>query len=127
MNAILAVNKLGYIGKDNKLLWHSKEDLKHLKAMVKGCKCLVGSKTFENMPKLKDVEFIVVGKNYNTLEEALLKEPQWCIGGAMILESVLHLITEFHLSVINNYDIGDVKLPNIDSIKNVIKYEFECV
>jgi dihydrofolate reductase len=29
MKAIIAVNNLGYIGKDNTLIWKSIEDLKH--------------------------------------------------------------------------------------------------
>ena len=31
MKAIVAVNNLGFIGLDDKLLWYNKEDLKHFK------------------------------------------------------------------------------------------------
>jgi dihydrofolate reductase len=124
MKAIMAVNKLGYIGKDNKMLWYNKNDLKHFKTCVYETKCLVGSTTFENMPKINWIDFIVVGKKYNTLETALNQKPTWCIGGANLLQSVIPLITELHLSIIDNYEIGDTMLPNISEIKNIINYYF---
>jgi len=45
MKGIIAINNLGYIGKDNKLLWNSKEDLKHFKKLTDGQVCLVGWNT----------------------------------------------------------------------------------
>ena len=36
MKAIVAVNNLGFIGLDDKLLWYNKEDLKHFKNMTDG-------------------------------------------------------------------------------------------
>lgn len=121
----MAVNNLGYIGKNNKLLWHCKDDLKHFKSFVYNQKCLVGSTTYENMPKVKWVDFIVVGKNYLNLESALKLNPIWCIGGAKLIESVIDKIEELHLSIIDDNQIGDVKLPDISKIKNVYKYNFK--
>ena len=73
MKVIIAVNKNGYIGKDDKLPWRCKEDLKHFKEMTMGCKLLVGRTTYESMPKLEGREMIVVGTSYNTLKDALAK------------------------------------------------------
>lgn len=127
MKAIIAINKKGYIGKDDKLPWKCKEDLKHFKNLTMGCKLLVGRVTYESLPKLKGREMIVVGKGYNTLEQALEKKPDWIIGGKRIYESTIHLCEELHISEINDDTIGDTKAPNF--IKNFsgrkIIYKFD--
>lgn len=122
MKAILAVNKLGYIGLNGSIPWHNKQDLKHFRVKTRNCKCLVGANTFENMPKFKDVEFLVVGKNYKSLAQCLQYDIDWCIGGAKLFESVKHLITEFHLSIIDDYTIGDTKIPNYENLNTIFYY-----
>ena len=42
----------GEIGKDNKLLWSIPEELKYFKEQTLGHVVLMGSKTFDNLPKL---------------------------------------------------------------------------
>ena len=113
MKAIAAVNKLGWIGNAGKLMWHSPEDLKHFKKTTMGKKCLVGRTTYENMPDLPGREMIVVGKGYHTLSEAMALEPDFVIGGAKMYKSTMHLIDEFLLSIIDDEQIGDVRLPHI--------------
>lgn len=125
MKGILACNKLGYIGLNGGLPFRSKDDLKHFRELTRNSKVLVGSATYENMPKFKDLTFLVVGKNYNTLEYCLSQKPDWCIGGAKLFDSVKHLITEFHLSIIDDYTIGDVKIPNYEMLNTII-YNF-CI
>ena len=126
MKTIIAVNKAEYIGKDDKLPWNCKEDLKHFKNLTMGCKLLVGRTTYESMPQLKGREMIVVRKGYNTLEEALEKNPDWVIGGKRIYESTIHLCDELHISEINDKTIGDTKIPDIKSFsgKKII-YKFD--
>tara|TARA_R110002153_G_scaffold147385_1_gene298609 strand:+ start:162 stop:566 length:405 start_codon:yes stop_codon:yes gene_type:complete len=126
MKTIIATNKAGYIGKDNKLPWNCKEDLKHFKNLTMGCKLLVGRTTYESMPPLKGREVIVVGKGYNTLEQALEKNPDWIIGGKRIYESTIHLCDELHISEINDETIGDTKMPEMKNFsgKKII-YKFE--
>ena len=126
MKAIIAINKKGYIGKDDKLPWKCKEDLKHFKNLTMGCKLLVGRVTYESLPKLKGREMIVVGKGYNTLEQALEKNPDWIIGGKRIYESTIHLCDELHISEINDETIGDTKIPEMKNFsgKKII-YKFD--
>jgi dihydrofolate reductase len=124
MQIILAKNKLNYIGLHNDLPWRSSEDLKHFKRLTSGKKLLVGRTTYENLPKLRDREFLVVGTGYYTLEEALQLKPDYCIGGKKLIESVWEnhkdLITEVHLSIIDDYTIGDCRL-DIDFTNSNIK------
>lgn len=125
MEIIIAVNNLGYIGLNNKLPWHNKEDLLHFKKLTLGKKCLVGKNTYEGLPKLKDRELIVVGTGYYNLEEALELKPDYCIGGKTLYESVYKLCSKIHLSIINNNTIGDIEMPIFEDYKGeLIKYYF---
>lgn len=47
---VAARNRLGVIGKDNKLPWHSPEDLKHFKQVTTGTPLIMGRNTFESLP-----------------------------------------------------------------------------
>lgn len=107
LKLIVAVNQLSYIGRDDKLLWYSPDDLSHFKKMTLGCKLLVGRKTFESLPPLKNRELIVVGNGYYSLDEALKQKPDWVIGGESIYNQVIHLVDEFHISVILDWKKGD--------------------
>lgn len=119
MKLIVSVNNLGYIGKDNKMMWHSPKDLAHFKEMTMGQKLLVGSTTYENMPELVGRDVLVVGRGYLSLNEALEQNPDWIIGGASIYQQTQHLCDEFHISHIDNDDIGDTKMPDLDIIDKV--------
>lgn len=128
MKLIIAVNKISVIGLNGGMAWRSSEDLKHFKRLTVGQKLLVGRTTFEGLPPLKDRELIVVGTGYHTLEEGLAKNPDWVIGGRMLYESVSHLCTEYHVSIINDFTEGDVHFPNLsDHITedNYFEYEFD--
>ena len=124
MKLIVAINDLGYIGKDGKMLWHCKDDLKHFKYMTLGKKLIVGRTTFENLPPLKDRELLVVGTGHLTLEEALERNPDWVIGGASIFKQTAQLCDEFHISKIKNKDIGDIMFPEIEMDGQIFYYNF---
>lgn len=113
MDAIAAVNKLGYLGKDGQLMWHCKEDLKWFKQVTMGKKCLVGRKTYEALPNLPGRELIVVGTGHNTLEEALALKPDIVIGGGQIYRATIDMIDKLYLSIIDDDQVGDVKMCSI--------------
>ena len=48
---IAAAGENNALGKDNKLIWHLSDDLKHFKNLTKGHHIIMGRKTFESMPK----------------------------------------------------------------------------
>ena len=111
MDLIVAVNKLGYIGKAGVLPWYSKRDLFFFKQMTLNKKCLLGSTTYKTLPTLKNRELLVVGKEYLSLDEALSKQPDYIIGGAKIYESCMQYCNTLYISVINDNTIGDTKFP----------------
>jgi len=59
---IVAVNHNGIIGKDNDLLWHIPEDLKHFRKLTLHNIVVMGRKTYESLPNgpLKDRINIVI-------------------------------------------------------------------
>jgi dihydrofolate reductase len=50
LSIIVATDTNGGIGKDNKLLFHIKEDLKRFKELTTGHTIIMGRKTFESLP-----------------------------------------------------------------------------
>ena len=67
MQLIVATGLNGEIGKDNSLLWHIPEDLKHFKQMTVGKNVIVGRKTFESIPasviEQEDRNWVVISRN----------------------------------------------------------------
>lgn len=87
---------------------------------------MVGRVTAENLPPLKDRNLLVVGSNELSLEQAMKMQPDWLIGGKKLYESALHLCTELHISIINDYTEGDVMCPDLRGFKGeIFVYEFE--
>jgi dihydrofolate reductase len=124
MEMIVAVNKLGYIGKDGNLMWKCSDDLKWFKEVTMGKKCLVGRKTFESLPPLKGRELIVVSKSVLQLEDALKLNPDIVIGGGEIYRKTIDLIDTLYLSIIDDEQIGDTKFPTIPNNIKIIKKRF---
>ena len=126
MKAIIAVNNLGYIGKDNTLLWKCSEDLKHFKNLTTGGSLLVGYNTSLKLPPLKNREILVDDRYEN--REVLILECDWCIGGKKTYEKFCHLFTELHISHINDSKIGDTTFPELKNLNpdcKIFNYYFE--
>ena len=51
MKAVIAMNKLGYIGLNGGLPWKSIDDLKHFNDLIKDGTLVVGYNTFIKLPK----------------------------------------------------------------------------
>ena len=101
LSIIVAKAKNNIIGKDNKMIWHLPEDLKHFKELTTGHAIIMGRKTFESLGKvLPDRKHIVftqnpdfkVNDNNVEIVHSLLQiqdliegeEEAFIIGGAMI-------------------------------------------
>jgi dihydrofolate reductase len=120
MKAIIAVNNKKYIGLNNKLLWYSKDDLRHFKKLTEGQTLLVGYNTFSELPPLKNRTVIVDQRNN-------LLNTDWCIGGKKTYEKYCHLFTELHISIIDNDDIGDTEYPELKNLNpdcKIFTYHF---
>lgn len=106
INIILAVDKNFGIGKDNKLPWTISEELKLFKKKTMGEICIVGRKTFENLPELKNRQVIKVSRDNLLFDDVLKKcENFFVIGGANLYSYVLRnykKISKIHISFIKN-------------------------
>ena len=125
MKGIIAINNLGYIGKDNKLMWKSSEDLQHFKRLTEGSRCLVGYNTYLQLPPLTNRTVIVDERV--SLIEADRQNIDWCIGGKKTYEKYVKFFTEIHISHIDNNDIGDTMLPMLllDPDCKIFNYYFK--
>ena len=125
MKAIVAVNNLGYIGKDNTLIWRCTADLKQFKELTKDCRLLVGFNTSLGLPPLKDR--VVIFDNRGLWKQAS-EVIDWCIGGKKTYEKYAHMFTELHISHINNNSVGDTMFPDLKNLNpecKIFNYYFE--
>lgn len=118
LNIIVAIAKNGAIGRNNQLLYHLPNDLKHFKELTTGHTIIMGRKTFESLPKgaLPNRRNIVLSRQerlhyenaecYRSLEEALMQcdytEDVYIIGGADLYKQTLGLAARIHLTLIDD-------------------------
>ena len=90
MKAIIAVNRLGFIGLNDGLPWKSSNDLKHFKSLTMQSSfnevpvLIAGYKTAQTLPNLKGRQVIVLPKSDSPEYEKYLQHTthiDWCIGG----------------------------------------------
>lgn len=122
------------IGKDNKLVWHMPNDLKHFKNTTMGHHIIMGRKTFESQKKaLPGRTSIVITRNkgfkaegcliVHSLEEAYdlgLKNRQeevFILGGAEIYTLAMDSADKMYLTEIKAEFEGDTYFPKIDYSK----------
>lgn len=121
--AILCVNNLGYIGKDNTLIWRCSEDLAHFKKLTMGQTLLVGGNTASKLPPLKNRGIVI--------DDRIMYQFQgidWCIGGKKTYEKYAPYFTELHISHINDNSIGDTMMPDFRNLNpdcQIFNYYFE--
>ena len=116
MIAVVAVDLLGGIGNEGKLLCHLKDDLKHFRRLTKGKTVILGRKTLETFPGRKPLpnrENIILTHDWDfqcanavvchsieeVLEHCAEKNPEdvVVIGGGSVYEQFSPYITKFYL------------------------------
>ena len=115
---IWAQDKLGGIGVDNKLPWHSSEDLQNFKALTLNSTIVMGRKTWDSLkikplPKRRNIVLSSQKLNnvesYNSLDKLLnvLKDESciYVIGGAQIYSIFYSIADELHVSFINQESV----------------------
>lgn len=129
---IVAIDENNAIGKDNNLLCHLPNDLKHFKTTTSGHTVIMGRKTFESLPNgaLPNRRNIVLTRNKDlkidgvevciSIDEAieLCKEEEeiFFIGGADVYESVLGIVDKLYVTEIHNkFEGADAFFPEIES------------
>jgi len=129
VSIIAAMDQKRGIGKDNKIPWHIKEDLVHLKGLTKDHVVILGRKSYDSMVfyynrtgnPMPGKLYIVVthDKNYkparenaiiaHSLEEALslargrlarLDDEVFVIGGAQIFQQAISIADKLYLTVV---------------------------
>lgn len=130
--AALASNRA--IGKDNELLWHLPEDMRHFRETTRGKPVIMGRKTWESLPEsfrpLPGRHNIVVSRDpayqasgatlAGSLADALRQaeakstaEEVFVIGGATLYRQALPLANRLYLTEIEQDFDGDVFFPDV--------------
>ncbi|WP_417612288.1 dihydrofolate reductase [Owenweeksia hongkongensis] len=129
LTIIAAMAKGRVIGKDNDLIWHLPDDLKHFKNLTKGHHVIMGRKTYESMGKpLPGRTNIVITRQkdfkadgcilVNTIEEGIQKaegdSQPFIIGGGEIYKQALKYAQTMELTEVNGEFDGDTFFPTFD-------------
>lgn len=125
MKAIVAVNNLGFIGLNDKLLWYNKEDLLHFKKLTEHSSLLVGYRTSQALPPLRNRTLIVVDRIEHSTGHYY--DADWCIGGKKTYEKFCDSFTELHISHIDNNEMGNVTFPDLSKLNpkcKIFNYHF---
>ena len=126
---IAAASENNVIGKDNKLIWHLSDDLKHFKELTKGHFVIMGRKTFESMPKAlpnrtnvvitrkldyKAENAIVVNSLDQALKHAENDNQPFIIGGGEIYKLAIEDADRIELTRVHTSIEGDAFFPEIN-------------
>lgn len=137
---IVAVDESRAIGKDNRLLWHIPEDLKHFKELTAGHTIIMGENTYHSIGRpLPNRTNIVVTLNQalaldgawvvHSLDEALEVARQkesveiFVIGGASIYKQFLPRIDRLYLTLVSGTHEADTFFPDYSEFTKVISEE----
>ena len=127
ISLIAAFAEEGVIGKDGKIPWTLKEDLKHFRNKTEGCSVVMGRKTYESIGRpLPNRLNIVMTRNpkrqegikeVNNTKDALkvassYSDEIFIIGGEKIYEEFLPLATKMYLTKIDIKVNGDTFFPS---------------
>ena len=130
IQAIVAIDGNGAIGRQGDLLCHLPADMKHFKEVTMGHSIVMGRKTFESFPRrpLPGRQNIVITRNADwqylgvtvahSVEEAIAAaqtDTVFIIGGAQVYEQALPLVDVLHLTQIHaRWASADVYFPALD-------------
>ena len=141
ISAIAAIGKkTRVLGKDNKLLWHIKEDRERVKRLTMGHPIIMGRKTFESIGKpLPGRTTIVITRSpdfsapgcivVSSLEEALQKargleqEEIFIFGGGEIYRQALPYTDRLYLTLVDSDATGDTFFPDYHKFTKEISRE----
>ena len=143
LSLIAAVADNGAIGKDNDLLCHLPNDLKHFKALTLGHTVVMGRRTFESLPAgpLPRRRNVVLSSRpgqlpdtvsaYASLPEALAsaadEEELFIIGGATLYKAAIDDARQLYITEIHHdFPDADTFFPAIDPAvwEEVVREDF---
>jgi len=131
LKAIVAYADNNVIGKDNDLIWHLPDDLKHFKSHTKGRTIIMGRKTWDSLGgrPLPNRRHIVITRTggfhaegaevVHTLEDAVAlaqqEEEVFIVGGAQIYALAMPLLDVLEITEVHASPKGDAYFPEWDS------------
>ena len=125
---IVCCNKLGYIGNDNKLLYHIPNDLKHFRQTTENSTVIMGYNTYVSigsrpLPNRKNIvltskrllssdkDLVFVDGINKAMAEAATAAEVYIIGGGQLYQSTLDMVDEVILTLVEDSTVGDSKYP----------------
>lgn len=124
------------IGKDNKLLWHIKEDFLHFKKITSGHPVIMGYNTYLSIGKLLPMRTNIVLSDKNieipgaivchSIEEAIKKasakdtDEIFFIGGASVYSQAIKLADKLYLTLVDGNFLADTFFPDYSEFDKVI-------
>jgi len=130
ISMIAAISLQGALGKENKMLWHLPNDLKHFKKMTMNKPVIMGRKTFESIGTALPgrVNIIVTRKlNYKVKNAIIVSSPEAAlnfakslikvdevvvIGGGEIYEYLISFADNLYMTVVETELKGDAYFPD---------------
>ena len=126
ITAVVAIAENRAIGKDNKLLWHLPNDLKHFKTITSGHTVIMGRKTFDSVGKpLPNRRNIIITRQNITIEGcevvnsingaiALCKDEEevFIVGGAEIYKMAMPVTDRIYLTIVHKEFEADSFFPD---------------
>ncbi len=143
ISIIAAIGKKRELGKNNKLLWHTPEDMKRFKAITIGHPVIMGRKTFESIGKpLSQRTNIVITRNSHypsegiliasSLQDALTKakgcdgaEEIFIIGGGKIYAEAISIAHRLYLTIVEAEADADTFFPDYSMFTKKIEHKTE--
>lgn len=113
LSLIAAVARNGAIGRDNALLWHEPEDLRHFRRVTLGCPVIMGRKTWDSLP----ARFRPLPGRRNVV---ITRDASWRAEGAETVASLEHALALLDGTakafVIGGAEIFALALPRVDEL-----------
>jgi dihydrofolate reductase len=128
ITAVVAIASNYAIGKNNQLLWHLPNDLKHFKNITAGGTVIMGRKTFDSvgkpLPKRRNIvitrqDIAIEGcEVVKSIDEAIAicktEDEVFIVGGAEIYRQAMHLTNRIYLTIVHQSFDADTFFPEID-------------
>ena len=126
---IAAIGKNNELGRDNKLIWHIKEDMDYFRHVTSNHNILMGKNTFLSLPKkLPNRHHIIISRSlsdiddveiFRSVEDFLNKyskidEEVFIIGGGAIYKEFIDMVDVIHLTEIDETFEADTFFPEFN-------------
>lgn len=128
ISAVVAIAENNAIGKNNQLLWHLPNDLKHFRKITNGHTVIMGRKTYDSVGKpLPNRRNIVITRQHieiagcevvGSVNEALAlcatEQEVFIIGGAEIYKLALPQTNRVYLTIVHQSFDADAHFPELN-------------